>query len=469
MNLDSWHSGDNGYLPPIDAFEQMIKRKESFFFDVDDFASIIDYYIEVSSIEMARLALKHGMELHPGSVVLSIREARIHAITNNTDTALNILARAENLEPFNTEIIREKASILSQMEKPLDAIAEYKKLPEEEDAEEVYSNIAYEYQNLDQHEHAIHYLKKVLTINPDNENTLFELAFCYEACGAIQESARYFEAYLKEDPLSPIAWFNLGVAYTRLDKPENALEAFDYCIALEPDHASAHFNRATVLSNEGKYHQAIQAYKESISLEKPQAISFHYLAECYEKTQDYDSAVRYYMKALEVNNNFTESIAGLASAFYESGNYEKALPYIKQALLNDEGNSLYELLYADICKGLNDYTTAARYFEKALPGFEHPVDIYLDLAQMITLRDNNMNSGIQILKNAEARHPNNPDIQYRLSFYLLNNNQRKEGLRRLKRALKLAPDKLFEFINLGSDLQDDPEVLTLIHQARPLP
>ncbi len=468
MNFDPGYWSDNENLAPVDVFEQKLKRKESFFFDVDDFASIIDYYLDFASIDMARLALKHAVELHPGSVAFSIREARIQAITNNTQQALSILSQAENLEPYNPEIIRVKANILSQMEKYQEAIDEYKKLVGDDDPEEVYSNIAFEYQNMDQHEYAIHYLKKVLAINPEDDNTLFELAFCYEACGKIKESAEYFKAYLKEDPLSSIAWFNLGVAYSTLEQLDDALEAFDFCIALEPDHASAHFNKATVLSNQGKYHQAIQAYKESMNLEIPNAITLHYLAECYEKAEDYDSAVRYYMKALEVNEEFTDSMAGLASVFYETESYEKALAYIQRAIVDNDHNSDYMLLYADISKAMNDYSTAVKYFEKALPWFDHAADIYMDLAETASLRDRKISSGIKILKKAAAQHPTDAAIHYRLSFYLLTDNQREEGLRQLKTALKIDPDKLFEFVELGSDVQDDPEVLMLIHKARTL-
>lgn len=463
-NKDFWD--DNEFDELVKQFELKLKQKESFFFDVDDFAIIIDYYIDNGSIEMARLALRHALNLHPGSVVFQVKKAQLLAITNNTEQALSMLSIVEHLEPYNTDIIKTKANIFSQLQQYDNAIKEYKKLSVEDDAEEIFSNIAFEYENMGQFSEAIRYLKKVLAINPGNDNAMYELAYCFEATGDVTASIKYFQAYLEENPLSSIAWFNLGVACSTVDRFEEALEAFDFSIALEPDYASAYFNKATVLCNQERYHEAIEAYGETLNLEQPDALTFQYIGECYEKLCDYDNAIEHYLKAIETNENLSEGWAGLASVFYETGNYDKAMSFILKARKMNNNNADFALLQGDICKATQDYEMAAIAYQRARELNEDDHEAWMDLAEVTALKDEDINAGIDILLEAHARFPDNASLLYRISFYFFTSESEKEGLAFLEEALFLDYEKHTEFLSLDESLLEHPGILQLIEQAK---
>ncbi|MCF8219251.1 MAG: tetratricopeptide repeat protein [Bacteroidales bacterium] len=450
----------------ITQFEQQLKNKESFFFDVDDFAIIIDFYIDSGSVEMAQIALKHATALHPNTVIFQVKKAQILAITNNTEQALTALTNVENLEPFNSDIIRTKANIFSQLQQYDNAIKEYKKLSIEDDAEEIYSNIAFEYENMGQYKQAIQYLKKVLAINPENINALYEIAYCYESTGNLRESISFFQNYLEDAPLSTTAWFNLGISCSTIGRLEDAIEAFDYAIALEPQYASAHFNKATVLCNQGNFSQAIEAYSETLKLENPEAVTLQYIGECYEKTGDNENALEHYFKAIEINENYGDSWAGIASVYYETENYEKALSFIEKAIKTNENNADYLLLQGDIFKSLQEYDMATLAYAKAQEKNPEDPNVWLDLAEALIYRDEDTAIGIETLKNALVLFPDNPSLLYRLSYYELTDGRQKEGYRLLQQALLTNIEGYNEFLEMDETLINDPIIISFIEQAK---
>lgn len=461
---DNWDDQEVDAL--INSFERMLNRRESFFFDVDDYSLIIDHYIDTNSVNKAHLALQNAMEQHPGTVIFQVKKAQVLAISNNKEQALQMLSRVENMEPFNTEIIRTKANIFSQLQQYENAIREYEKLSAEDDREDIYSNIAFEYENLGHYVNAIRNLKEVLAINPLNDNALYELAYCYEITDQINESIQYFANHLEEHPFSTTAWFNLGVAYTTIDKLDEALDAFEFVIALEPYYASAYFNKASVLSTQGKYLKAIDAYKDTFDLESPDALTFQYIGECYEKIRDFDRASQYYFKAIEYNESLAEAWAGLASVFYETNNYQKALSFASKARKLNSENPDFAMLHGDILKTLNEYEIAAEAYAKARELNPDEVETWLELAEVTALRDEDIFTGIEILQEANKHFPENASVLYRLSYYLLTSRQEKEAFLILQNALHLNYNKLDEFLDLDENLLEDPRIFELIEQAK---
>ena len=72
------------------------------------------------------------------------------------------------------------------------AIEEYKKaLTEIDNVEDIFTNIAFEYENLGDYAKAIEYLKKALDLNIENEAVIYELSFCYELSNSTSESISF--------------------------------------------------------------------------------------------------------------------------------------------------------------------------------------------------------------------------------------------------------------------------------------
>ena len=61
----------------VQKFERMKKNNENYFFDVIEFETIIDYYIESNNSAKAFEAATLATEQHPNSVSIQLRKARV--------------------------------------------------------------------------------------------------------------------------------------------------------------------------------------------------------------------------------------------------------------------------------------------------------------------------------------------------------------------------------------------------------
>ncbi len=61
----------------VQKFERMKKNNENYFFDVIEFETIIDYYIESNNSLKAFEAATLASEQHPNSVSIQLRKARV--------------------------------------------------------------------------------------------------------------------------------------------------------------------------------------------------------------------------------------------------------------------------------------------------------------------------------------------------------------------------------------------------------
>ena len=80
-------------------FEKMRKNNESYFFDVIEFESIIDYYIESNNSLKAYEAAVLAVKQHPNSVSIQLRKARVLLDKGRAVETLKILKKLENIEP----------------------------------------------------------------------------------------------------------------------------------------------------------------------------------------------------------------------------------------------------------------------------------------------------------------------------------------------------------------------------------
>ena len=234
----------------ISRFEEMIKNSKEFFFDVQDFEDIIDYYLERSDFSNCQKAIEAAKNQHPSCTAFKFKQALYLISINKHNDSLNILNELEILEPSNPEIYLTKGVIYSHQKKYDLSINAYKMaIKFADDPEDIYTNIAFEYENIGDYLRAINYLKKVLEINPENEAIIYELSFCYELSGQSEECVEFYENFIDKNPYSKSAWFNLGIAFSNIDKYEKAIDAYDFCLAIDETFASAYFNKANALAH----------------------------------------------------------------------------------------------------------------------------------------------------------------------------------------------------------------------------
>ena len=63
----------------VGKFDEMIRQDKMYFFDVEEFEEIIDFYLDQNITKKARKAIDYAMRQHPSSTVFMLRKAQYYA------------------------------------------------------------------------------------------------------------------------------------------------------------------------------------------------------------------------------------------------------------------------------------------------------------------------------------------------------------------------------------------------------
>jgi tetratricopeptide (TPR) repeat protein len=199
----------------VQKFERMKKNNENYFFDVIEFESIIDYYIDSNNSNRAYEAAILASQQHPNSVSIQLRKARVLLDKGRAVEALRILKRLENIEPGNHEIYVAKGTALGILGDIQGAkkMFDFALTLDSDDPGNILFSITSVLQNLNYYEYLIPYLKKLIELEPDFYAHLYDLAYAYEKTEDFEHSIIYYLKYLEDEPFSDSAWYNLGIIY----------------------------------------------------------------------------------------------------------------------------------------------------------------------------------------------------------------------------------------------------------------
>ncbi|MGD0341081.1 MAG: tetratricopeptide repeat protein, partial [Bacteroidales bacterium] len=223
----------------VQKFERMRRNNENYFFDVIEFESIIDYYIESNNPAQAYEAASMATEQHPQSVSIQIRKAKVLLDKGRAVEALRILKKLEHLEPGNHEIYVAKGTAMGMLGDIQGArkMFDYALSLDSDDIENILFAIVSVLQNLNYYEQLIPYLLQLIEREPNFRAHLYDLAYAYEKTEDYPNSISYYLKYLEAEPFSDSAWYNLGIIYNKLDQSEKAIEAYDYALAINSENS----------------------------------------------------------------------------------------------------------------------------------------------------------------------------------------------------------------------------------------
>lgn len=420
----------------VERYEAMLDRNDRYFFDVEEFELIIEHYLEKNDLRKAKDVLDFAYQQHPGAQDLLFCEAHLMMSMGRLNRALSVLDAIGRMEPLNEEVHLHKASIHSQLRNYRKAVEHYKRALElaEEGQDDILLDLAFEYENLEQIDHAMDCLKRALAINPDNEAALYELAYCFEQQDAHQAAVVYFREFTDENPYAFVAWYNLGNSLARLDRLEESNEALDLCLAIEERFTSAAFSKARNLLVLGDYQGAVDTYQGTIEHDGPQAITFSYIGECYEKMERYEQALIHYDQAIALDPNWVDAWIGRGVV---KDMQERRLEAVKDL-------EVAVRLAPELGDAWFFYATAlsrAERFEEALTAYERlntlepeSLEGWLDHSDLL-MHLKGPSAAWRKLREAEMVHKLKGRYRYRMVSYLLQDGLMQQGLLELEEAL----------------------------------
>ena len=217
MNLS--HEEEENSLS-LSKFESMLKTNKVFFFDSEEFEDIILHYMDTGRLNLAKKALKLGLEQHPKSTGLKLVHVEMLVYEDKLDSAEKLLNELYAIEPTNEEIYIQKANIYSKKDDHIKAIEFLKiALQYTDDYADVYSMIGMEYLFMDNLEQAKENFIKCLEEDTEDYSALYNVVYCFDFLDQNEEAIVYLNSFINHNPYSerfPVLRGFCNQAYVRV-------------------------------------------------------------------------------------------------------------------------------------------------------------------------------------------------------------------------------------------------------------
>jgi len=434
MHLDH---DEEDYNLSLSKFESMLKTNKVFFFDSEEFEEIILHYLDMGKANLAKKALKLGLEQHPKSTGLKLVQVEMLVYDDKLEIAEKMLNELYAIEPTNEEIFIQKANIYSKRDNHVKAVELLQEaLKYTEDLADVYNLIGMEYLFMDNLEKAKENFKSCLEVDIEDQSALYNVVYCYEFLDQNAEAIEYIKTYIDRNPYSEIAWHQQGRLYYGLKDYVNAVHAFEYATYIDEEFMGAFMENGKALERLKRYEDAIENYQRTIDLDDPTSYALLRIGKCHEKLGNKAEALKYFNKTVHEDPLLDKGWIAITDFYVRQKNFQKALFYVNKALAIDDQNRAYWKRFATINKAMNFYEEAELGFRKAVEFGDDHLDTWLfwiDILQFLGEFDSAVMTSLQ----ATEFFPEEYQIEYRLAGFYFMLNDTEKGTFHLSNALRL--------------------------------
>lgn len=404
----------------LSKFESMLKTNKVFFFDSEEFEEIILHYMDTGRMNLAKRALKLGLEQHPKSTGLKLVHVELLIYEDKLDNAEKLLTELYAIEPNNEEIYIQQAQIYSKRDQHEKAIHTLKTaLQYTDDLADVYSMIGMEYLFMDDLEKAKEFFILCLEEDDQDYSALYNVVYCFDFLDQNEKAVAYLEKFIDKNPYSEVAWHQLGRQFYTLKNYEKAVWAFDYATLIDEFFLGAHLEKAKALEKLKRYQEAIDCYNITMEIDDATSFALLRVGKCYERLGNIEKALKYYHKTVHEDPLLDKGWIAITDFYIRQKNFQKALYYVNKAIGIDGDNSFYWKRYAAINEALNFYEEAELGYRKAFESGDINIDTFILWANMLHFLGEFENA-IDVLLQASEVFPEEFEIEYRLAglYYL---------------------------------------------------
>ncbi len=455
-------SGERFLKEDLEQFESYLKGVQIGFLDSDRIEAIVDHYLINGNFSKAKSAAELALVHFSYNHLFHLRKAQALSGLGKLYEALEIVDGIENFGMLSFEYFLTKAALFSQLRDPKNAIKNYNLAIDAaagEDLDDIYLDIAMEYQNLGNFKEAISILKTALMVNSENEGALYEIAFCYDQLGDYNLAIECYTQFIDENPYSFTAWYNLGNAYSKIENYEKALWAYDYSILINSNFGPAHFNLANAFLSQEKFFKAIEHFNECMRIDGDDASAYCYIGECYEQLNELELSKHNYKRSLELAPMLSEAWLGLGIIEDLEGKTDEGIILIEKALEFDPQNAGIMHVLAGAYEKIDNIEQASFFYKQSLeinPNDEECLSDYIEL-----LTESSPHEAFIVLKEFMDKHDGNKisSILEVNLFWLLG--QREEALNLFSKCLKENGKKAKTIFDINPNLLDDQDFLNI--------
>lgn len=452
----------------ISKYEHMRSIGAQFYFDVEEFEELVDYYLFHPEKHIVKEIIAIAKSQHPDSISLTLKEAEMLVYSEKTKEALKIADSIVLYEDSNPAHFFSKATIYSmadEKEKAIEILTRLIEVSDQEDLEEAQMALAKEFQELGDYPRAINIYREILRYSPENEDAILEMSLCCELGQDIHTGINLLNDFINEQPYSAFAWFSIGNLHLNVEDNEKAIAAFEYASLINEDFSEAFFNLGNTYMKTEKYQEAIDAFKSSISIEATDPISHNFIGHCYILLEDQHNAITHFNHATEISPEYGDGWLGLALAYTNLEKYNDSLLYIEKAIKLNPKNMYYQYFCADTLFNLDKFEEAEKVYEKVYSSELEATGIFLDYTETLLL-NGNYDVAQNVLIEGITKFPEESLLYYRYSALMLELGHVNDAESILFLALEIDPKESSQFLKYYPDAVKHDSIMDLIENYK---
>jgi tetratricopeptide (TPR) repeat protein len=454
---------DGNVNEDLKRFEAFLSGGEMGFLDSDRWEALIDHLIIAGQYQKALTASEEALTQFSYNGLFKLRRAQAFSGIGKLKEAIQQLSELERLGMPSFELLLTKASVFSQLKDSNNAIKYFRAALNEaqpEDRDEIYLDLAVEYENVGNWRDALKVLEEAIRKNPHNEGAIYEIAFCYDQLGEYEKSIQCYSNFIDENPYSFTAWYNLGNAYLKVENYEQAIWAYDYCILINDDFGPVYFNLGNAYLSLDKYTKAIESFETSIRLDGDDPMAYCYVGESYEQLEQYDLAKHYYQRSLELAPLLPEGWLGLGIVEDLEGRTKEGLVLLhKAAELAPENSGIIHVL-AGAYEKLEEYEQASDYYQMALGLDSTDTECLMNFVNLLE-QTKSLVEAKSFLDAFEETEPNNSYIPLLKINLWWKMGEKKGALELFKQCIDRDRKQALELFEINPDLKNVTEFVLL--------
>jgi tetratricopeptide (TPR) repeat protein len=263
-------------------------------------------------------ALEKAVQLNPEHKAAYFQIASAHQARRDFDkaaAAFKIFIETGPREPF--EAFNRLGLCQMELEQYADAVISFqgalKGIPDDVN---ITYKMAQSYEKAGQFEQAAETFYKLAEISPKDARVYFNTVInMYNSAKMPDKAAEAARKMVGLNPDDPDALFNLGFMLVQMQKYDEAIEVLDKVIALTPGMEYAHLNKGFSLYSLKQYRKAIEAYTKTVELFPENADAWMFLGMSHMQLKSWGKALEPMQKSMEIRPESGNAYYNLAICY----------------------------------------------------------------------------------------------------------------------------------------------------------
>jgi tetratricopeptide (TPR) repeat protein len=447
----------------VTDFEAKFQQGDIGFLEEKTLFQLVDYYDNQMQIDKALEVIDIAIEQYQYRSEFLIIKARLLLNAGLIDDCLEMLETAENIAPFEIEILILRAKALGYKDKFSQSLAitnDLKTYARGADLVDIYVTEAYVYDQMGDFEMMYTVLYDALKIDNNCQEALNSFLNAAIQFKKFKESIVFHEEILDNNPYNYLAWYNLGHFYSYVNEYEKAADAFEFAFIIDPNFEDAYLECADTFTLLNNYKKALKVYKEAYSVFGPDHELLVNIAKCQIELGMYKLAKGNLLKALKYDQYNDEIYFLLGECYAKLDNWYSAITAYQKALAIEEDREEYYVSIAKAYAAVEDFGKATLNFQMATEINDTESFVWKEYVCFI-IKLGLYKEALQILAEADD-YTFGADLLYCKAATLFFMKKKKQGLKVLEEAL-LEDINIYNILfSLAPELEVDKDIAAMI-------